>query len=164
MRVIFNEWDVDGDGSVNRVEFGTALRKMGLRLPQQALNDLFDAIDTNNGNTIDYNELKQFMLSGRPSKSQFAKSLNLQRNPLQPQNPFSSPPKLRSLRPIAPKPAACPHRPALPPRLGPVSPRSQFLPFTPLGTVSSKKCWARTNRECAPTHTLYKDQFSSLIF
>lgn len=54
---LFREWDYDGDGKVSRSEFHRALAHLSFEAPKATIDQLFDLIDTDRSNHIEYKEL-----------------------------------------------------------------------------------------------------------
>ena len=66
---LFQEWDEDGDGHVDRKEFRQAMSALGLdALPRKEVDALFDSFDKDGGGSIDYNELNTALRSGSAVK------------------------------------------------------------------------------------------------
>lgn len=67
--VKFREWDIDGDGLVDKEEFRNAIPKMGIpmmaSIPTQDIDDLFDTLDVDGSGAISYKELKK-LLQNKP--------------------------------------------------------------------------------------------------
>ena len=54
---LFREWDGDGDGRVSRKEFHKALAHLSFEAPKATVDSLFDLIDTDKSQHIEYKEL-----------------------------------------------------------------------------------------------------------
>ena len=54
---LLRDWDHDGDGVIARDEFALALRSLGFEAPPSAVQNLFNAIDTDGSGTISFREL-----------------------------------------------------------------------------------------------------------
>ena len=61
----FREWDIDGDGFVDKDEFRAAIPKMGIpmmaHIPQADIDELFDTLDVDGSGAISYKELKTLL-------------------------------------------------------------------------------------------------------
>ena len=65
---LFRTWDVDGDGTVRKVEMRRAVASLGFEAPPSAVDALFDSFDRDHGGGIEYKELCRVLLE---SLSQF---------------------------------------------------------------------------------------------
>jgi Ca2+-binding EF-hand superfamily protein len=54
---LFREIDESGDALISRREFSLAMRALSLNLPKSELTMLFQMLDPDGSNTIDYEEL-----------------------------------------------------------------------------------------------------------
>ena len=54
---VFKEFDVNGDGVISRKEFYRMLRSIGQNPKEKEVDRLFDQLDQNNNNKIEFNEL-----------------------------------------------------------------------------------------------------------
>ena len=54
---LFRTWDVDGDGTVRKVEMRRAVASLGFEAPPSAVDALFDSFDRDHGGGIEYKEL-----------------------------------------------------------------------------------------------------------
>ena len=54
---LFREWDVDGGGTVRKVEMRRAVHSLGLEAPPSAIDALFESFDRDEGGGIRYKEL-----------------------------------------------------------------------------------------------------------
>ena len=54
---LFRRWDVDGDGTVRKVEMRRAVASLGFDAPSSAVDALFDSFDRDSGGGIEYKEL-----------------------------------------------------------------------------------------------------------
>jgi Ca2+-binding EF-hand superfamily protein len=61
--LLFKEIDTSGDGLVSRKEFALAMRALGLALPHRELRLLFESLDPDRSNSIDYAELREALES-----------------------------------------------------------------------------------------------------
>jgi len=63
--VKFREWDIDGDGLVDKEEFRNAIPKMGIpmmaKIAAADIDDLFDTLDIDGSGAISYKELKTLL-------------------------------------------------------------------------------------------------------
>ena len=55
---IFQSWDYDGSGTVTKKEFRQGLALLNVSAPREVIDGLFDLLDTNHSNTIEYEELR----------------------------------------------------------------------------------------------------------
>ena len=55
----FREWDMDGNGDVDRAEFARALMACGLNLHETQIGAMFDSIDADASGTISFKELNR---------------------------------------------------------------------------------------------------------
>ena len=55
---LFRDIDTSGDGLVSRSEFSLAMRALGLSLPKRELRLLFEELDPDGSNAIDFRELR----------------------------------------------------------------------------------------------------------
>ena len=58
---LFQDLDDNGDGLVQRAEFGLALRAMGITLAKKDVRVIFRSLDKDNSGAIEYNELKRLI-------------------------------------------------------------------------------------------------------
>ena len=56
---LFREWDGDSSGSVSKVEFRKALSVLGLEIPREDADALFDSFDADGGGTVEFSELSK---------------------------------------------------------------------------------------------------------
>ena len=56
---LFRDWDDDGDGTVSKREFRKAMQTLGLNVPREDVDALFDSFDPDGGGAIDYAELNK---------------------------------------------------------------------------------------------------------
>jgi len=59
---LFREWDVDGDGMVERHEFHRAMKQMKYDVPKKAIDELYDSWDPDGSGTISYEEIKKILV------------------------------------------------------------------------------------------------------
>ena len=65
MSSLFNRWDEDGDGLVNRAEFLKAMRNLGLRLSDEEVCALFTRCDPDGSGTVDLREFSKLLRESR---------------------------------------------------------------------------------------------------
>ena len=70
---LFREWDADGDGEISRKEFHAAMPKLGLEVPKDAVNKLFDEWGGKDG-SLEFKELSKILKAPRPAAKTPAKS------------------------------------------------------------------------------------------
>jgi Ca2+-binding EF-hand superfamily protein/predicted esterase len=56
---LFREWDIDGDGVVDKKEFRQAVAGLGYDVPKKDMDDLFDDLDEDRGGAIEFYEFKK---------------------------------------------------------------------------------------------------------
>ena len=61
---LFKEWDKDWSGAVTRKEFRRALPMLGLLVPDEQSDALFDSFDADGTGSIEYKELNRALRSG----------------------------------------------------------------------------------------------------
>lgn len=61
LRQAFNEFDVDGGGTINTTELGYAMRAMGMNPTEQELLDLINEYDTDGSGMIEFPEFCNMM-------------------------------------------------------------------------------------------------------
>ena len=76
---LFREWDTDGDGEVSKQELRRAIAALGLDVPDEDADALFDTFDPDGSGSIEYAELKKALkrraappappLQARPARS-----------------------------------------------------------------------------------------------
>ena len=54
---LFREWDTDNSGSIDKKEFGSALKAMGFPCGKGDLDKIFADLDPTGDGKLDYNEL-----------------------------------------------------------------------------------------------------------
>ena len=54
---LFREWDTDNSGSIDKKEFGAALKAMGFPCGKGDLDKIFADLDPSGDGILDYNEL-----------------------------------------------------------------------------------------------------------
>ena len=64
---LFREWDDDGNGALDKVEFRQAVAALGYDAPKAAVDALFDSMDDDRGGFIEFHELK-YALSEKGAK------------------------------------------------------------------------------------------------
>lgn len=57
-QAIFNEFDVDGRGSISTLEMHKVFRSMGVNPTEQELQDLIKEVDADNSGMIEFEEFK----------------------------------------------------------------------------------------------------------
>ena len=79
MRVIdfFREWDIDGNGTISRDEFSSALLPLGLHLPKETYDNLFDEFDTDGSGDITLREFKRALKKVSSPKKRLLNSRKL---------------------------------------------------------------------------------------
>jgi len=60
---LFRDWDTNGDGQITNKEFRKAMPALGMDLPVEVIDGLFDQYDSDKQGSIEFKELKK-MLSG----------------------------------------------------------------------------------------------------
>ena len=55
-RMVFDDIDLDGNGTLDKGEIDTAARKLGVALTQQEINDGFHAMDVDSNGVVDFDE------------------------------------------------------------------------------------------------------------
>ena len=63
---LFREWDQDGDGIVTKQEFRNAMPNIGLDVPPETIDALFDSLDPDLSGQLDYKEMSKAL---RPTVS-----------------------------------------------------------------------------------------------
>uniref|UniRef100_A0A7S3BR19 EF-hand domain-containing protein n=1 Tax=Haptolina ericina TaxID=156174 RepID=A0A7S3BR19_9EUKA len=58
---LFREWDEDGDGVIDKLEFRRALPMLGLHAPLETVDALFDSFDLDGSGTIGFKELNRLL-------------------------------------------------------------------------------------------------------
>ena len=61
---LFNTWDENGDGKMDKAEFETGLRTLGLDVPTSVIDSLFGQWDTDNSGALSMKELATVLNSG----------------------------------------------------------------------------------------------------
>jgi len=56
MRAVFKQFDINGDGVIDRSELDQVFRSMGQALSKEELNRIIQAVDTDQNGTINYEE------------------------------------------------------------------------------------------------------------
>jgi len=56
---LFTDWDIDGDGGVDFKEFSRALAALGFKAKKAEYKELFDSLDTDKDNMIEFEEMKE---------------------------------------------------------------------------------------------------------
>jgi len=72
---LFRNWDENGDGEVSRKEFRRAMPALGMDLPVDVIDDLFDQYDPDKSGSIEFKEMQK-MLSGRSSAKPASKKID----------------------------------------------------------------------------------------
>ena len=65
---LFQKWDYDRSGSVDKKEFAIALRELGFNAPKQAVHQLFDEMDVDRSGHIEFGELNAKLRQGAAIK------------------------------------------------------------------------------------------------
>lgn len=60
VRDLFAAWDVDQSGTIDRDEFYSALLALGIDCSRIVANEVFDSVDVDRSDSIDYSELQTF--------------------------------------------------------------------------------------------------------
>ena len=60
---LFRKWDVDSSGGVTRKEFHRAMSHLGLEVPKESIDELFDEWDQNGNNLLKLGELQRTLMS-----------------------------------------------------------------------------------------------------
>ena len=55
---LFREWDVDGNGAIDKKEFRQAVAALGYDVPKAEMNAAFDQLDHSGDGFIEYDEFK----------------------------------------------------------------------------------------------------------
>ena len=63
---LFREWDSNGDGEISRKEFRQAMPKLGMHLPDDVVNSIFDQYDPDGSGKMDFKELQKMLKGGPP--------------------------------------------------------------------------------------------------
>lgn len=63
LRAVFNKWDADGNGTLDRQEFEWMLDALTIYLSEEALIGLFAMLDTDGSGDVDFEEFSDFMKS-----------------------------------------------------------------------------------------------------
>jgi len=58
---LMREWDKDGDGEISRKEFHEAMPKLGLDVPKEAIDRLFNEWDADGGGALEFKELQKIL-------------------------------------------------------------------------------------------------------
>eukprot|EP01084_Bolivina_argentea_P106075 189937_1 len=61
----FHDLDIDGEGLLDIASFQTALRMLGVTLPESELEKIFEVLDEDDTGLIAYDKLKEFMKMGK---------------------------------------------------------------------------------------------------
>ncbi|XP_022334334.2 uncharacterized protein LOC111131180 [Crassostrea virginica] len=64
LRAKFNEFDLDGDGSITKKELKTVLRSMGCDMPEAEAEAMIQEADKNGDGVISFDEFKLVLTSG----------------------------------------------------------------------------------------------------
>jgi Ca2+-binding EF-hand superfamily protein len=64
---LFREWDANGDGQISKDEFQKAMPMLGMDLPVNDINDLFDQYDPDKSGVMEFAELQR-MLRRQPGE------------------------------------------------------------------------------------------------
>ena len=56
---LFRAWDADKSGTIEKKEFGVALRSLGMQTPRAVIDQLFDYFDFDRSGSLDYAELNK---------------------------------------------------------------------------------------------------------
>ena len=61
---LFREWDENGDGNVSKQEFRRAMPMLGLDVPDDEVDKLFDEFNQDGGNDIGLGEMQKLLRRG----------------------------------------------------------------------------------------------------
>ena len=61
---LFREWDLDGNGTVDRKEFHTAMPRLGLDVGKETIDKLFDSWDPDGSGELTFKELQRILRGG----------------------------------------------------------------------------------------------------
>eukprot|EP01084_Bolivina_argentea_P097938 176044_1 len=61
----FHDLDIDGEGLLDQASFQTALRMLGVTLPETELEKIFEVLDEEDTGMIPYDKVKEFMKIGK---------------------------------------------------------------------------------------------------
>ena len=64
---LFRAWDEDGNGTIDKKEFGKAVRSLGFDVERADTDAVFDSLDDDKSGLLEYKELNEARRRARPT-------------------------------------------------------------------------------------------------